>query len=223
MKNAASSSKKPTTARKRKPAAPTPEQILRDALAPYISLRRLRHFIARDVDAIQEALIADQPPPEVQAIMNVLAAVLRPLPGERIDQPSDVAALLLVEMGALIQEQLRVVYLSTKGRVQAIKTIYQGSLKEIPIRPIELFYEAVRRNSSAIILVHNHPSGDPTPSAEDMFITQHAQALGKMLGVKVLDHLVIGRGTWVSISEEFPMVLEQRTDNRSYTRRTDYD
>ncbi|MBV9788095.1 MAG: hypothetical protein JOZ51_07980 [Chloroflexi bacterium] len=218
MKNAASSSKQAATTkqatttkkttRKRKPAEPTPEQVLRAALAPYVSVRRLQYLAARDVSALHTALIIDQPPPEIQAIINVLAAVLRPVPGEYIEQAADVAALLMVEMGMLTQEQLRVVYLTSTYRVQTIKTIYQGNLQSINIRTIELFHEAVRRNSGAIILVHNHPSGDPSPSAEDLFVTQDAAELGRMLGVKVVDHLVIGRGEWVSIAEKFPMVLK---------------
>lgn len=216
MKNAPSSTKKPaaasektTTTRKRKPATPTPEQILRAALEPYVSLRRLQQLAAREPEAIQQALLVDQPPPEVQALLHVLAAVLRPMPGEQITTPADVAALLLVEMGALTQEELRVVYLSSRHYVQTIKTIAYGSSKNVRVRPVELFHEAIRRNSFAIIMAHNHPPGDPTPSPEDLYMTRQVRELGDKLGVKVLDHLVIGRGEWVSIAEEYPVVMGQ--------------
>lgn len=216
MKNAASSTKKPTasskkttTTRKRKPATPTPEQILREALAPYVSLRRLQYLAARDPGAIHTALLTEQVPPEVQAIMNVLAAVLRPMDGEQITQPRDVAAALLVEMSTLTREELRVVYLSSRNYVQTIKTVGYGDFKQVAFRTIELFHEAARRNSYAIIMVHNHPNGDPTPSPEDLYITRKAQELGAKLGVRVLDHLVIGRGQWVSIAEEYAGVMRE--------------
>ncbi|HEY0603187.1 MAG TPA: JAB domain-containing protein [Herpetosiphonaceae bacterium] len=209
MKNATSSPKKTTTTRKRKPATPTPEQILRTALEPYVNLRKLQHLAAREPQAIQQALLVDQPPPEVQSILNVLAAVLRPMPGEQITQPADVAALLMVEMGALTQEELRVVYLSSRNYVQAIKTIAYGNSRNLTFRPVELFHEAILRNSFAIIMVHNHPTGDPTPSSEDLYLTRQMQELGDKLGVKVLDHMVIGRGRWVSIAEEYPAIMRQ--------------
>ena len=218
MKNAASSSKKTatskqtttkTTTRKRKPAEPTPEELLRAALAPYVNLRRLQYLVAREPEAIQHALLVEQPPLEVQAIMNVLAAVLLPQQGERIEKSSDVAALLLMEMSQLTREELRVIYLSSRNYIQAIKTVAHGNFNSVGVRQVELFHEAVRRNSYAIIVVHNHPNGDPTPSPEDLYLTRQTQELGIRLGVKLLDHIVIGRGRWVSIAEEYPMVLRE--------------
>lgn len=217
MKNAASSSKKAATnkqgtnktTRKRKPAEPTPEQLLRAALEPYVNLRRLQYLAAREPEAIQHALLVEQPPLEVQAMMNVLAAVLRPLQGEQIEKSADVAALLLMEMGQLTREELRVIYLSSRHYIQTIKTVAYGNFNQVGVRQVELFHEAVRRNSYAIIIVHNHPTGDPTPSPEDLYLTRQTQELGARLGVKVLDHLVIGRGRWVSIAEEYPMVMRE--------------
>ncbi|HEY0739378.1 MAG TPA: JAB domain-containing protein [Herpetosiphonaceae bacterium] len=207
MKNAASSPKKTTATRKRQPATPTQQQILRTALAPYVNLRKLQHLAAHEPEEIHTALLTEQPPPEVQAIMQVLAAVLRPIEGEQITEPRHVAAALLVEMGLLTREELRVIYLSSRNYVQTIKTIAYGNFKEVSIRPIELFHEAARRNSFAIIMVHNHPTGDPTPSSEDLYLTRQMQELGDKLGVKVLDHMVIGRGRWVSIAEEYPAIM----------------
>lgn len=119
----------------------------------------------------------------------------------QIRSPADAAALLMVEMGHLDQEHLRTVLLDTKNRVQQIATIYIGSVNSALIRVGEVFKEAVRKNSAALIVVHNHPSGDPTPSPEDILVTRQIVEAGKLLDVDVLDHLVIGRGRYVSMRE----------------------
>ncbi|WP_129631874.1 RadC family protein [Candidatus Oscillochloris fontis] len=119
----------------------------------------------------------------------------------QIRSPTDVANLLMVEMGHLDQEHLRTVLLDTKNRVQQISTIYVGSVNTAVIRVGEVFRDAVRKNSTAIIMVHNHPSGDPTPSTEDILVTRQIVEAGKLLDVEVLDHLIIGRGRYVSMRE----------------------
>ena len=104
-------------------------------------------------------------------------------------------------MSHLDQEQLRTVLLDTKNRIQAINTVYIGSLNMSMVRVGEVFKEAVRRNSSALIVVHNHPSGDATPSPEDVLVTREIVQAGKLLDTDVLDHLIIGHGVWVSLRE----------------------
>jgi DNA repair protein RadC len=119
----------------------------------------------------------------------------------QIKSPADVAELLLLEMSHLDQEQLRTVLLDTKNRIQAINTVYIGSLNTSMVRVGEVFKEAVRRNSAALIVVHNHPSGDATPSPEDILVTREIVQAGKLLDTDVLDHLIIGNGVWVSLRE----------------------
>jgi DNA repair protein RadC len=119
----------------------------------------------------------------------------------QIKSPADVANLLLLEMGHLDQEQLRVVLLDTKNRVQAISTVYIGSVNSAQIRIGEIFRDGVRRNSTAIIVAHNHPSGDPSPSPEDILVTRQIVEAGKLLDIDTLDHLVIGNGRYVSMRE----------------------
>jgi DNA repair protein RadC len=122
-------------------------------------------------------------------------------PGQRpqIASPDDVANLLRIEMAALTQEQLRVVLLDTKHRVLAIRTVYQGSVNQAQVRVAEVYRDAIRQNAVALVAVHNHPSGDPTPSAADVALTAELERAGALLDIDLLDHLIIGQGRWVSL------------------------
>lgn len=119
----------------------------------------------------------------------------------QIKSPTDAAQLLMLEMSHLDQEHLRTVLLDTKNRVQTISTIYVGSLNSSLVRIGEVFKEAVKHNSAALIVAHNHPSGDPSPSPEDVLVTREIVSAGKLLSIEVLDHLVIGQGRFVSLRE----------------------
>jgi DNA repair protein RadC len=180
----------------------TTEDIVRlhEALEPFIDLSDLRRGVAEQRD-IYEALRVDKPPPAVRAIVEALSAVLRPVSREQIRSPRDIAALLMVEMGPLDQEELRTVLLDTKNRLQGIVTVYRGSLNTSMVRVGEIYKEALRRNSAALIVAHNHPSGDPSPSPEDVLVTHALADAGKLLDIELLDHLVIGQGKWVSLRE----------------------
>jgi DNA repair protein RadC len=119
----------------------------------------------------------------------------------QVKSPKDIADLLLLEMSHLDQEHLRTVLLDTKNRVQAISTVYIGSLNASMIRVGEVFKTAVKLNSAALIVAHNHPSGDATPSPEDVLVTRQIVSAGKLLDVEVLDHVIVGHGSWVSLSQ----------------------
>jgi DNA repair protein RadC len=123
--------------------------------------------------------------------------------GERpsIHSPADIAALVQYEMSALEQEELRVILLDTRNSVMDVVTVYKGSLNSSQVRVGELFKEAIRRNAAAVILIHNHPSGDPTPSPDDVAVTRAIVEVGKLLDIEVLDHLVIGAGRYISLKE----------------------
>ncbi len=124
-------------------------------------------------------------------------------PEERfqVRSPADAANLLMGEMSMLEQEELRVVLLDTRNRVLAVNKVYVGSLNTSVIRTSEVFREAVRRNAAAIIVIHNHPSGDPSPSPEDVAVTRNIIQAGQLLDIEVLDHLVIGQQRFVSLKE----------------------
>lgn len=127
--------------------------------------------------------------------ISMLAEEDRP----RVGSPEDIALLLGVEMMALEQEELRVVILDTKHHIVTTSNVYRGSVNAVSVRMADIFKPAVRHSASAIALVHNHPSGDPSPSAADVQMTREAVAAGKMLDMPVIDHVIIGRGTHVSL------------------------
>ena len=140
---------------------------------------------------------------QVKAALEIGRRVLLAQPDHRpqISSPADVANLLLVEMSYLEQEHLRVVMLNTKNYVIKIVTVYIGTINSSAVRVCEVFKDALRHNAAAIILCHNHPSGDPQPSPEDVLITRQIVEAGRLLGVDLLDHLVIGQGRWISLRE----------------------
>ena len=119
----------------------------------------------------------------------------------QVRSPADAAQLLMAEMSLLEQEHLRLILLDTKNRVVGMPTVYIGSLNTTMIRTGELFRYALKANCAALIVVHNHPSGDPTPSPEDVMVTKKIVEGGQLLAIDVLDHLVIGQGRFISLKE----------------------
>jgi DNA repair protein RadC len=140
---------------------------------------------------------------QIKAALELGKRLLAASPEERaqVRTPSDVANLMMMEMGLLEQEQLRTVLLDTRNYIMRITDVYTGSLNTAVIRVSEVFREAIRSNSAAIILVHNHPSGDPTPSPEDVRVTEMVAEAGRLLDIDVLDHLIIGRNRFASLKE----------------------
>lgn len=120
----------------------------------------------------------------------------------KIQGPEDVGNLLMEEMRYLNKEIFNIILLNTKNNVIAIENISVGSLNASIVHPREVFNIAIRRSSSAIILTHNHPSGDPKPSAEDINITKRLIEAGTIIGITVLDHIIIGDGIYFSMKEK---------------------
>ncbi|HSV85658.1 MAG TPA: DNA repair protein RadC [Levilinea sp.] len=140
---------------------------------------------------------------QIKAAIELGVRLSATAPDERaaIQSPSDAAALVEYEMSGLLQEHLRVINLDTRNRVLNIENVYVGSLNSSTVRVAELFRPAIQRNAAAIIMAHNHPSGDPTPSPEDVSLTRTVVQAGKLLDIELLDHLVIGVGRWVSLKQ----------------------
>jgi DNA repair protein RadC len=115
--------------------------------------------------------------------------------------PHDIADRLVLQMGRLEREELRVVILDSKNHVLRVQTVYQGNVSSSLVRVGELYRDAVRLSAASLILVHNHPSGDPTPSPDDLHLTAEALAAGRLLDIGLLDHLVIGHDAYVSLRD----------------------
>lgn len=125
-----------------------------------------------------------------------------PLSRPVVNSPQDVAHIVMEEMRYLDREHFRVISLSTKNHVLGISSVSVGSLNSSLVHPRECFKEAIRRNSNAIILLHNHPSGDPAPSQEDIKVTRRLAEGGKILGIEVIDHVIIGDNRYISMKEQ---------------------
>ncbi|NPV09734.1 MAG: DNA repair protein RadC [Anaerolineae bacterium] len=141
---------------------------------------------------------------EIRAALELgirLAASVDDLKPE-IRGPGDAAGLVLTEMSLLTEEELRVLVLDTKNQVLAIQKVYRGTVSGSPVRAAEVFREALRRNAPGLIVVHNHPSGDPTPSPEDVQTTQRLYQAGNLLGIELLDHLIVAGGRFVSLRQK---------------------
>ncbi|MDA0815244.1 MAG: DNA repair protein RadC [Chloroflexi bacterium] len=122
----------------------------------------------------------------------------------QVTSPEQIAALLHTEMQLLQQEELRLVILDTKNHVLATPVLYRGTVSAAPGRLAEVYRDAVRRGASKLAMAHNHPSGDPTPSQDDIAFTREAVQAGQLLEVELLDHIVFGHGPdrWVSMRRQ---------------------
>lgn len=120
----------------------------------------------------------------------------------RIASPRDIAEVIMKDMVFLKQEVLKLIMLDTKNNIIGIKDVFKGSLNTSIVHPREIFKEALKKSSSSIIICHNHPSGDPTPSKEDINITIRLKECGKIMGIDLLDHLIIGNNKYISLKEK---------------------
>ncbi len=140
---------------------------------------------------------------QIKAAMEIGRRTFETVRTEKIAirSPADAARLLMSEMRYLDRENLRAILLNTRNMVIDVITISIGTLNASLAHPRECFKEAIRQSSAAVIFVHNHPSGDPSPSPEDISLTRQLVEAGKLLGIEVLDHVIIGDGMFVSLKE----------------------
>lgn len=118
-----------------------------------------------------------------------------------IKSPCDAAEIVMEDMRYLKKECLRVILLNVKNMVICVKDISIGSINSSIVHPREIFVEAIKSASASVIICHNHPSGDPTPSEEDIKVTRRVFEAGKIIGIDLLDHIIIGDGSYVSLKE----------------------
>jgi len=118
-----------------------------------------------------------------------------------VKSPGDAADLVMEDMRYLKKECLKVIFLNIKNMVISVKDISIGSLNSSIVHPREIFVEAVKMSCASIIICHNHPSGDPTPSQEDISVTRRIYEAGKIIGIELIDHIIIGDGKYISLKE----------------------
>jgi DNA repair protein RadC len=161
----------------------------------------LADVMRADPVELRVAGVAARNAPRLAAALEVGRRVARRPPDGPwlVRTPADAAEPLIDVMGSLEREELRVLLLDTKNVVVAERTVYRGNLAGSSVRVGEVFRDAVRRCAAAVVVVHNHPSGDPSPSGEDLRITAELAEAGSLLDIELLDHLVIGRGRWTSL------------------------
>lgn len=120
----------------------------------------------------------------------------------KISKPSDIADLVMDELNTLTQEVVLLITLDTKNKVISKREVFKGSLNSSLIHPREIFREALKDSAASIIICHNHPSGDTTPSKEDINVTLRIKECGKLMGIELLDHIIIGRNKFISLKEK---------------------
>jgi len=141
---------------------------------------------------------------QIMAVLE-LGKRLAALNGEEkvlIKNPADIADLVMTELRFLTQEVFKLVLLDIKNQVLAMPLISKGGLSSSIVHPREVFKEAIKRSAAAVILIHNHPSGIPEPSQDDIKLTRRLAEAGEILGIDVLDHIIIGDGIYLSMKEK---------------------
>lgn len=120
----------------------------------------------------------------------------------KVNSPIIITELLMEEMRYLKKEHFKIAMLDTKNQIISIEDISIGNLNSSIVHPREVFNIAIKRSANSIILIHNHPSGDPTPSTEDINITHRLIDAGNIIGIKVLDHIIIGDNSYISLKQK---------------------
>lgn len=138
----------------------------------------------------------------VLAALELGRRVLEPPPQRRAVRSAAEAAALCTSMRTLDREHFRAILLNTRHEVVGIADVSIGGLASAPVHPREVFKEAIRRSAAAVIVVHNHPSGHPEPSRDDVLITEQLRAAGRLVGIEVLDHIIIGDRSFLSLREQ---------------------
>jgi len=176
----------------------TAVQLAEYLLATYRGLRSLRDASCEELSAVRGIGAAEAT--RLKAALELgrrLAADVRDR--QVIRSPEDVKNKLMEEMRYLDREHFRAVYLDRKNQIISIETISIGGLASSIVHPREVFKPAVKKSAAGIILVHNHPSGDPSPSQEDIEVTRRLVEAGRIIGIEIVDHIIIGDRDYLSM------------------------
>jgi DNA repair protein RadC len=154
-------------------------------------------------DLVQEKGLGEAKAAEILATFQLALRLNALQPEERpyVRSPADVNNLLGAEMALLDQEHLRVLLLNTRNQLLSVCEVYKGNVSSSLVRTAEVFREAIRQNAPSMIVVHNHPSGDPSPSPDDVALTKTLVQAGQMLQIDLLDHIVIGDRRFTSLKQ----------------------
>ena len=180
------------------------ENVLRLAERLLITFKNLPGLASASIAELTEVKgIGPAKAIEIKAALEIGRRLLTTAPDEkpRVTSPADAANLLMSEMSFLEKENLRLILMDTRNQVVGTPTIYVGSLNTSVVRIGELFRAAIKENAAAFIVAHNHPSGDPAPSPEDVAVTRQIVQAGTLLNIEVLDHIIIGHNRFVSLKE----------------------
>lgn len=171
-------------------------------LQEFPTLQELMNVTEEDLIAIKGIGVVKAK--QLLAILSFFRYIQSNSNGDRpiVGSPCDVYELVRGELEYLFVERFVVLGLSTKNHVMVQHTVSVGSLNASIVHPRETFNMLIRRNCAAAILVHNHPSGDPTPSPEDIMLTKKLIEVGEIIGIPVLDHVIVGQGRYVSLKEK---------------------
>ncbi len=179
---------------------PDADRLARQILVAFDSMTALRRATAVELArAVGSVDLANRIKAAIEFSRRLLDA--QDIERAKVGSPADAASLVMPTMRDLQVEHLRLILLDTRNNVLGTPTVYVGSINSVSLRHGDIFRHALERNAAAMIVVHNHPSGDPNPSPEDVNVTRQLVAAGKLLDVDVLDHLVIGDGRYVSLKE----------------------
>lgn len=165
-------------------------------------LRYLPDFTLEELQQIKGVGLAKAV--QVKAALEMgrrMAVSLKP-DAATFSSPQEVAAYLREEMRYYKKEYFKIMLLNTKNQVISLEDVSVGSLNSSIVHPREIFNPAVKKSAASVILVHNHPSGDPSPSREDLEVTKRLVEAGKIMGIKILDHIVIGENSYFSFKEK---------------------
>jgi DNA repair protein RadC len=169
-------------------------------LARFGSLARLAGAPLEELAAVPGIGVATAA--RILAALEVGRRALAPEPRRRVVRTAAEVADVCAPMRRFDREHFRVLLLNTRHEILDIVDVSVGGLASAPVHPREVFKEAIRRSAAAVILVHNHPSGHADPSRDDVLITEQLRAAGRLVGIEVLDHLIIGERTYVSLREQ---------------------
>jgi len=168
-----------------------------------LSMLGIRELSKMSINEMGEHGLSKTAASKLVASFALADKLLKEKPGKElfIKHPVDVFELLNKEIGYLEQEHFKVILLNTKNKVIGIKTVTIGTLDTCLVHPRETFKEAIRKSAAAIIAIHNHPSGDPQPSSQDLKIANRLKEAGEVLGIDLLDFIIIGKEKYVSLKE----------------------